>query len=407
MNPVTTIDAFGLHPKWKSRVDGLGGTQAPEFPEYIFHTGFLEYGSGTTRWDIQFDRLRAKAGQIRFRLDSLPRVAGASRGAETVFIKDLSLSDLVASGGCFSLTADVAFDRRYALMALAQGGLDGDAQAVQVSYSMDGFDVRAPAPALTAIDHCGGVLELAQKTMITGATAPRFSDPASQPFTESQIGDPAYRHWLHRMGGLAPEAGDGWLLTYPLQCFERYGALRPGARALMLEPQSARSAVMRQAGVQVYWPVIDGDRWRLSSDPEPLEWGRAAEVISQRPEFLSCLPSGVDLMIVPPELSSKMLMQGVDRLIASACACLRSGGVAVISLFFIDVAERRLSAGVPPGLFTRHDLDRLGMLLLSKGLQVAEYRFDHRSAPGRTRVAEIGLGQASKGAAFSIVTRRP
>lgn len=235
----TTIDPFGLWPTSRSVIAGLRAGEPHPKSNYAFHTAYRYLGGVEATFRIRLDGVKASAGRLRIRLQSIRGDEPARLVKEHRFALTPSSPDVLDVEFRFAPVPDVA----YAIRGVVDRGRAVAARTVTVELD-EADDARAFHRALV-----GARTDLfaAPSTARAGkwpfrATVERrglvqrepatLAAPVSQMCTAAQFGEPEYRRWIDAMRWSATRHRKQWEFVYILAALDRHGMLAPGRRGL-------------------------------------------------------------------------------------------------------------------------------------------------------------------------------
>lgn len=384
-----TLDPFSFHAGVASRISGLGGSAPGHDPTYVFHTPYIEAAAGPAHFTVQFAGLKARRGTLILRVNMLATEPGAH--ARLANSDRIQLNRLVNQGGI----AQIKFEGFRGFSFAVHGAIvdDTDAEAEGLVCTLDrpaephaddaivsdgrtsafGRDVVKPIPHLISLE------------------PPTLEFPVSQLCTARQTAEPLFGEWARRLGLSAASTLEQWQSIYILRALDSYGMLQPGALGVGLGVETGPlPAEMAARDISVVATRINGVSQTGTDDadrPHAMLESLQRPAICEPTIFatnVSCREIG--LRPLPKDLVNFDFAWSVDvmagigtiaaglQMIEDVMACLRPGGIA------IHVVPYRLGRGsrtIEEGgrvLFRRIDVERLGVLLISRNIEVAQIK---------------------------------
>lgn len=398
------LDPFGFFEGVASRIEGVGGGNAPGHdPGYVFHTPYVPARRGRATFTIRIEGLKAKRGTLVLRVNMMSTEPGAH--ARLVNSERILLNRLVAQGGVTTIAFEGFRGVVYAVMGSIPDATDASADrlVVTLDHPDDGSDYAgAVAEARSTVFGSDALRPTARLVSPARST---LADPVSQMCTASQFDEPAYARWLERLRQPRHRHRKQWEFVYILQALERYGMLQPGARGLGFGVgREPLPAVMAAMGVSVVATDLSADDagaavWHETGQhgaaldslrhPEICDDATFAERVSFRPADMNAIPE--DLVNFDFAWSScayehlGSIAAGL-RFVERSLDCLRPGGVAVHTTELNLTSNDDTIDHAGTVLFRRRDMERLALMLISRGHEVAQIRFDGGSSPLDTHV---------------------
>ena len=398
------LDPFGLVPDWASKMAGLGGPEEPRDLNYVLHTIYVPAAEGYAHFGLRFRGLTGKFGTMVLRVHMYQK---GSTDARLAASDRVAISRLILLRGEYHIRFEAFHGVTYALYVGIDGMTDAAAGGVEVLLDRPGDDDAAPAAVTEARNTAFGRDAVKPTISIISAARATLKDPVSQRCTAAQVREAAFRSWSRQLGDRPEHIVDRWCSVYLLQVLERYGMLRPGAVGLGIGAgHSGVAALAAAAGATI--EVVDGEEIpdlalaRLRDAAPGVSIGK--EALRYRAVDLAALPR--DLVnfdfLWSERVASRHVEAAADgvRLAARMMACLRPGGLAVhVVDFALDPFEVTPMSNA--SVWRRRELDRLGLVMVSRGHEIAEIKVDESNAP----TLECGVGQAGITAAGLIVRK--
>ncbi|WP_380787640.1 hypothetical protein [Sphingomonas sp. R86521] len=374
------LNPFAFWPAYTSRLEPLGGKEPCEDPDYVFHTLYAACGDGPIAVTVTVSDLAAERGTMILRIHELPDGVGSN--ARQIAIKQVQLVDLIRGDGTAMISALARHGHTYAALGHIYGDTIATASDLQVRIERRMPDPNAADIPSEFISSRVGVVPL-----IVGTAPPSMTGPVSQMCSAPQFRERAYADWAAYLGGARGKASlSQWQRVFIARTLDRYDMARPGARGLAIggldEPQLV--AVLTASGCMIDTSV------RTSGVAS------AERLIVLDPEAMPESVNGYDFVFATRE-------QGIggtwkDRLayIESVLRCLKPGGLAIV------MADAIIDDDAPAGsdVLAWHDIVRMGLVLLSRGHQLAQLRRDIRHPYAEANDAQI------EQSAFGFVVRR-
>jgi hypothetical protein len=382
------LDPFAFWPDVASRLVGFGGAERSDNPDYAFHTLYISCGTGPIVFTVRFTGLQAPRGTLILRVHELPEVMGAH--ARQVAISQSQLAELRRGDGTVTLPAMARIGSHYALLGYIYGDTVATAADVTIEVARRTPDPHDPSRPTSFRAEAGRVGTAPQ---IVGEREGTLVTPVSQLCTVRQMNEPVLGGIVDQLGGLAGASPiERWEHGYLARVLDRYDVARSGSLGLGIgglhEPLAP-------------WLVQHGCALVLTTPGE--------------------VPDDLDL---PPEVKARQLdpaaidgLAGFDfvwatraggvgggdrqellRFIEDSLRVLKPGGLMTL-VVPIDVAPRAIGDDGGP-LIRRSDIDRLTLLLLSRGHQVAQL------CPWGEAVAEADDAELVMVSAFGLVIRK-
>ena len=384
------LDPFGFFPGAASRIQGLGGTGAASSPDYAFHTPYVEAAPGPAHFMVRFDGLRATSGTLVLRVHMLPLEPGAR--ARMANSERIALNRLVQHEGKIQVRFEGFNDVTFAIVGLIQGETDASADGLTVKLDRPADPDARPAHAVEAKGTAFGKTPVKTAPTLLSAEPPTLANPVTQVATHAQLRESVAGGWLARLRPKASSGPEHWRKVYTLEALRRYGMLEEGAVGLGFEPSPsgvpAALAAMRTKVVATF-PVRGGHL----PDAEALK----RDLTSRAPCPADLFDANVAVRIaswrrVPEDLvnfdflwsarANERLysVAATIRFIEETMGCLRPGGLAVHVVSYDLSPGGRATPSSERVLFQQGDLERIALLLVSRGHEVAQFKIDASDA---------------------------
>lgn len=361
------LDPFAFWPDLGSRLIGLGGPHTSDDPDYAFHTLYAACGTGPIVFTISAKGLSSDRGTLILRVHELPEIMGAN--ARQIAMSQTQLLEMIRDGNTVSLAAEARVGSTYAILGHIYGDCIATATSLEVIVARRAPDPNDSATPTRFRSPPGHVRTVPQ---LIGTSHPTVHEPASQLCTLAQLveldlgGQPDD-------GDAMTRAIDDWERAYIYHALDRYDAARAGARGLGIGGLGDPLAdALSQTGCSL---VLTTPREGPVDDGLPA--GAVAAVLN--PDAIEG-HAGFDFAyatrgggIADPN------RQRALRFVEDVLRTLKPGGLLVVTLP-IDVAYRDIGDDAGPAM-RRGDMDRIGLVLISRGHQVAQLRpFDDPAA---------------------------
>lgn len=372
------LDPFSFHPSWRSAIRGLGGAEPANDPAFAFHTPYVEVAPGPCNFTVRFDGLAARYGVLQLRVHMIAAEPGSV--ARMANMDRIALNRLVQLGGEVSIRFEGFRGYAFALMALVPD--ETDAQALGLSVALD-----RPVEGQEADEAVGdgrtsafGRDAARPATHLVVADPPSFASPVSQPCTARQLAEPAFRELRRELAVPAGDDLDGWRQAYVLQALRRYGMLAEGARGLGFGLDDGDRGLSR--ALAAHGPALTATGFGEGAGPRRVD-----------PDALPRDLVDFDFLWSVDALGALPSADAGVRFVEEAMRCLRPGGLAVhVMPFALDNSSR--GAPLPGPTYRRGDVERMGLLAISRNHEVAQIKVDLADAvalPDRDRVGAFGL----------------
>lgn len=345
-----SLDPYAYQPGIGSNIAGLatGGTGSD--PNYVFHTDYVDAGRGPAHVDIRFSGLTAKQGSLRLRIH-LHRENGHPQ-LVLVTSEVIAFNRLIHNNGHMSVPFEAFKECRYAFYGSVQGDCDAAATGLEVvlhpGRATD--DVGYHTQARNS-DH--GQDAARPNPILVSTHLPTLGAPVSQVATEAQLRS---REGRSALSGL-PDAeavapGRRWAAAYTLRCLEAYGVRHAEARGLGLCPADDPAARLLQAQGASVTCLGDEKGWvRPGKDAVNFDylWGFAPD---------------------PGPGSRDEWLEEMQR----SLFALLPGGLAVLTFAYDPTPSTDRPTGEVSSVADRRDVERLALLFISRGHEVAQLR---------------------------------
>lgn len=382
------LDPFAFWPDIASRLVGFGGDKKNENPDYAFHTLYVSCGTGPILFTVRFAALRAQRGTLILRVHELPEMMGAH--ARQVALSQVQLTDLIRGDATVSLPATARGGNHYALLGFIYGDTVATADGITIDVARRKPDPNDPSRPTMFGSKPGRVAAVPQ---IVGTREGTLVTPVSQLCTMRQLAEPVFRAILDQLTDLsdAPLI-DQWEHAFLAQVLDRYDVARSGSRGLGIGALHDPMAP---------WLVQHGCTLVLTTPeavPDALDLPPEVEVQHLAPDAIDAL-TGFDFAWATRAGGvGGSDRQQLLRFIEDALRTLKPGGLMTL-VVSIDVAPRPIGDDAGP-MIRRPDIDRIVLLLLSRGHQVAQL------CPWGEAVAEANEAESQMVSAFGLIIRK-
>ena len=385
---VIDLDPFAFWPDVTSRLVGFGGTEQTENPDYAFHTLYVSCGTGPILFTVGFTGLQSERGTLILRVHELPEVMGAH--ARQIAISQTQLTDLIRGDGTVSLPATARAGNHYALLGFIYGDTVATAEDVTIEVARRTPDPNDPTRPTSFAAEPGRVGTAPQ---VVGEREGTLVTPVSQLCTVRQVNEPVFGAILDQLGSLHDASViDRWEHAFLARVLDRYDVARSGSRGLGiggLDDPLAPWLLQHGCGLLLTTP---GDV------PADLDLPNGVEMQHLDPAAIDGL-AGFDFAWATRAGGvGGSDRQELLRFIEDALRALKPGGLMAL-VVPIDVAPRPIGDDAGP-LIRRSDIDRIALVLLSRGHQVAQI------CPWGDAVAKANEAESLMISAFGLVIRR-
>ncbi len=337
------LGAFDFWPDAASRIEGLGGQDAPPDPGYVFHTPYWPCPAGPILFRVAIAGLEANGGVLTLQVNELgDRPESAAQVTE---VKPVRLRAL-ARRGTASVAVKAQPGHSYALFGRLSDGTEARATDLTVAMVQGREPEGARGVAPTAAFQAVGAAPL-----LSSVAKPTLRRPASQLSTTSQRDEDEW--------GRLGEGRHEWPQVYALRCLEVAEVLRPEASILLLGEMAATLAPpIRARGCDVTTApdLASGTADTLASGYDAVAWLNPAAD-----------PGSIGLPGSEDPLTDAEIALGA----------VHPGGLGVFVWNY--------SVDRQPGAVTRADLERMAIVLLSHHHDVAQLKFRGDPPAGSAR----------------------
>lgn len=380
------LDPFGFQPGAASRIAGLGGTAPTSDPDYAFHTTYVEAAPGRAIFTVQFHGLQAKLGTLVLRVHMVSSEPGARvRMANS---ERIALNRLIANGGEIKVQFEGFRDVSFALVGQIHGETDASAEDVTITLDRPADPNARSEHGAEAKGTAFGKTPLQGAPFLLSTTPPTLAEPVSQIATGDQLREPVAGGWISRLRPKGTSGPEHWRKVYTLQALRRYGMLEEGALGLGFE----RSASGMPAALAAFGTrIVAAFPTRPGAQIKPAALKR--DLADRAPCSKAVFDANVSVRIVPwrrlpPDLVNFDFLWSarVNELLFSVAAaaqfvedtmaCLRPGGLAVHTFGYDLAPSGRKIPSTERVMLQQGDIERIALLLVSRGHEVAQFKID-------------------------------
>jgi hypothetical protein len=380
------LDPFGFHPEAASRIRGLGGTGPTSDPDYAFHTSYVEAAPGRAKFTVRFHGLQAKAGTLVLRVHMVSSEPGAR--ARMVNSERIALNRLILAGGEISVLFEGFRDVSFALVGQIHGETDASAEGVTVTLDRPADPNAAPEHGAEAKGTRYGKTPLQAAPFLLSLAAPTLADPVTQVATAQQLREAVAGGWISRLRPQGKSGPEHWRKVYTLQVLRRYGMLEKGARGLGFERSAGGiPAALAAFGAKVVanFPTRPGKQLnpaalqRDLADRAPCSKKVFDENVAVRISSWRRIPNDlVNFDFLWSTRVNEVLysVAAAAQFVEDAMACLRPGGLAVHTFSYDLAPSGRAIPSTERVMMQQGDIERIALLLVSRGHEVAQFKID-------------------------------
>jgi len=237
-----------------------------------------------------------------------------------------------------------------------------------------------------------GKTPLQSAPFLLSTAPPTLLEPVTQIATADQLREPVAGGWMARLRPKGTSGPEHWRKVYTLQALRRYGMLEPGAVGLGFERSaSGMPAALAALGTK----VVAAFPSRPGAQPKPASLKR--DLADRAPCSKAVFEDNVSARVVPwrrlpPDLANfdflwssrvnEMLFSvaAAAQFVEDAMACLRPGGLAVHTFGYDLAPSGRKIPSTERVLLQQGDVERIALLLVSRGHEVAQFKIDASDA---------------------------
>lgn len=386
------LDPFGVHPRWTSRISGLGGDQAAPDPAYVFLTYDSRPGIGRVCATVRFHNFQATRGTFLFEV----RTRSAVPGAEHSLLRAITIAagDLAVADGIMELAFESYRNAYYAIACSIND--ETDAAATYISISVD----QRATPAQHgrewewqggATSRRPGIEGALVRRSITDLGIPRLEEPMSQVGTPLQCREPAFADAMRTLRREPVGTLENWSLAYVLRAIAYFSGEGPRRMLGYGSDEAPLMSYFAGRGCEVVGMRHMPDR------EVPLDPGQALQRLWV-PELCDEADFYAHAHFVRGDIrrpidpirdqfdvlwsigaNREMTPENFVHFVVNGLVHARPGGLAVHVFDYVE------GFGTEHGHnLTRHDIERIAALALSHNNDVARLRFVHDAAPPGT-----------------------
>ncbi|MBW8745439.1 MAG: hypothetical protein JF628_14075 [Sphingomonas sp.] len=380
------LDPFGFHPEATSRIRGLGGDGATADPDYAFHTAYVEAAPGRAVFTVRFQGLQAKSGTLMLRVHMVSSEPGAR--ARMVNSERIALNRLIAIGGEFSIMFEGFREVSFALVGQIHGETDASAEGLTVTLDRPADPNARADYGAEARGTIYGKTPLRPAPFLLSTAKPTLADPVTQVATAEQLREPVAGGWMARLRPKGTSGTEHWRKAYTLQALRRYGMLEQGALGLGFERSaSGMPAALAAMGTRVVaaFPTRAGSQPKTAplkrdlADRAPCSKAVFDENVSARVCSWRRIPEDLvnfDFLWSARANEALYSVAAAAQFVEDAMACLRPGGLAVHTFSYDLTPSGRSIPSTERVLIQQGDIERIALLLVSRGHEVAQFKID-------------------------------
>lgn len=380
------LDPFGFHPEATSRIRGLGGDGATADPDYAFHTAYVEAAPGRAVFTVRFEGLQAKSGTLMLRVHMVSSEPGAR--ARMVNSERIALNRLIAIGGEFSIMFEGFREVSFALVGQIHGETDASAEGLTVTLDRPADPNARADYGAEARGTIYGKTPLRPAPFLLSTAKPTLADPVTQVATAEQLREPVAGGWMARLRPKGTSGTEHWRKVYTLQALRRYGMLEQGALGLGFERSaSGMPAALAAMGTKVVaaFPTRAGSQPKAAAlkrdlaDRAPCSKAVFDENVSARVASWRRIPEDMvnfDFLWSARANEALYSVAAAAQFVEDAMACLRPGGLAVHTFSYDLTPSGRSIPSTERVLIQQGDIERIALLLVSRGHEVAQFKID-------------------------------
>jgi len=380
------LDPCGFHPDASSRIRGLGGHGPTADPDYAFHTSYVEAAPGRAIFTIRFAGLQAKSGTLMLRVHMVSSEPGAR--ARMVNSERIALNRLIAVGGEFSIMFEGFREVSFALVGQILGETDVSAEGLTITLDRPADPNARAGYGAEAKGTIYGRTPLQPAPFLLSTAKPTLADPVTQVATGEQLREPVAGGWMARLRPKGTSGPEHWRKVYTLQALRRYGMLEEGALGLGFERSaSGMPAALAAMGTKVVaaFPSRPGTQPKPAAlkrdlaDRAPCSKAAFDENVSARVGSWRRIPDDlVNFDFVWSARANEALysVAAAAQFVEDAMACLRPGGLAVHTFSYDLAPSGRKIPSTERVMLQQGDIERIALLLVSRGHEVAQFKID-------------------------------
>ena len=380
------LDPFGFFLGAASRIRGLGGTGPNPDPDYAFHTPYVEAAPGPARFTVRFDGLQAKNGTLLLRVHMLPTEPGGR--ARMVNSERIALNRLILKDSAISIAFEGFHDVTFAVAGFIHGETDAAATGLTILLDRPADPNARASHSVEAKGTAYGNAPVQAAPFLLSTEPPTLASPVTQVATAAQLRESVAGGWMARLRPKGNSGPEHWRKVYTLEALRRYGMLQEGAVGLGFEPSPsgvpAALAAMRTKVVAAFpsrpGHPLDADTLkrdlanRAPCDKALFDQNVSVGIASWRriPEDLV----NFDFLWSARANERLYSVAAATRFVEDAMLCLRPGGLAVHVMSYDLSPGGRSVPTTDRILLQQGDIERIALLLVSRGHQVAQFKIE-------------------------------
>jgi hypothetical protein len=345
-----SLDPYAYQPGIGSAVAGLAAGGTGSDLNYVFHTDYVEAGRGHAQFEVRFHGLTAKQGSLRLRIH-LRREHGHPQ-LVLVTSEVIAFNRLIRDGGTMTIPFEAFNECTYAFYGSVQGETDAAATGLEVIlHPGRATDDLGYGTQARNSEH--GQDSSRPNPILVSTQVPTLDAPVSQVATAAQLRSAAAKQALTGMAEAKRlDPVRRWAAAYTIRCLAAYGVTHPGARGLGLCP--ADDAVAQRLG---------RDDMTVTCLDQSEGWARPGKDQINYDFLWGFVPA-------PGAASREEWLEDMQR----SLFALLPGGLACLTFAFDPTPATDRAPGEVGYFADRRDVERLALLLISRGHEVAQLR---------------------------------
>jgi hypothetical protein len=377
------LDPFSYFADVASKIRPFGGSgQQPDL-SYGFHTHYVRCAPGYCTFSLEVDGLAATTGVLHLQVHMLSAEPGAH--AKVATIERLELARLADTGGRAAVRFESLRGMTYAVFGRISGYTDAAASSLRVYLDRPGSetdDILPEQAAPTGLGKRGA----RPSDQLTSIESPSFATPVSQICTPSQIQETAFARSCAAIGKSPAPSVSLWESCFVLQVLDRYGLIARGSEGLGLaDLDNPIIPVLIARGCR----LVLGEHGAAPLTPDEwLEdrWQELARYTDLPPDEKQRIKIAQTYMPAPQDnlglfdflwsrsLATMMDLTTAHGMVVNSMTRIRPGGIA-IHMLKMRIPSNDTSDGAGAIGFTRDDIQRLALDIVSQGHIVAQLKF--------------------------------
>jgi hypothetical protein len=300
----------------------------------------------------------------------------------------IALNRLILSGGEVAILFEGFRDVSFALVGQIHGETDASADGITVTLDRPADPNARADYGAEAKGTAYGKTPLHAAPFLLSTAPPSLADPVTQVATAAQLREPVAGGWMARLRPKGTSGPEHWRKVYTLQALRRYGMLEPGAVGLGFESTpSGMPAALAAMGTKVVaaFPARGGTPPKLAAlkrdlaDRAPCSKTVFEENVSTRIVSWRRLPADlVNFDFLWSTRANEILysVAATAAFVEETMACLRPGGLAVHTFGYDLAPSGRKIPSTDRIMLQQGDIERIALLLVSRGHEVAQFKID-------------------------------